>query len=108
MMTFGPQPFPELPRVAAPVGDKCLHCEEPIAEGDSGVMLPHMVSANEARIVALHRECHIRMIVGSVGHQRGLCTCDGGPGTMDDPPGATKREAAVLALREFLMQQCHA
>lgn len=101
MMTFGPLPLLDLPRTAPPLGEKCLHCKEPIAEGDSGVMVP-MVSAEEARIVAVHRECHIRMIVGSVGHQRGLCTCDGGPGTMDDPPDTTTREAAILAEREFL------
>lgn len=105
MMTFGPQPLADLPRVAAPIGESCLHCKEPVAEGDSGVIIPHMVSPEDPRLVAVHRECHIRMIVGSVGHQRGLCTCNGGPGTMDDPPGATKREAAIIAEREFFMRQ---
>lgn len=51
--------------------------------------------------VAEHRECFLRGIFGSVGHQRGLCTCNGGPGTMDDPPGMTAREAARAAVKEF-------
>jgi len=49
----------------------------------------------------LHYECQLRGIVGSVGHQRGLCSCRGGPGTMDDPPGVSKREAARAAVAEW-------
>lgn len=45
----------------------------------------------------LHMACAIRSVVGSIGHQMGLCDCPGNPGLIDDPPGATKREAARMA-----------
>ena len=36
------------------------------------------------------------MVVGSVGHQLGRCSCFGGD--EDDPPGMTVREAALAAV----------
>jgi hypothetical protein len=35
------------------------------------------------------------MALGSVGHQKGTCSCHGG--TEEDPPEMTKRQAAVAA-----------
>lgn len=116
---FGPLGPPALPPAATPVGELCLHCDEPIEAGDSGSLMPLTELAEgpleegakpgtrlfAGRIVPVHRECEIRQIAGSVGHQRGLCTCDGGPGTMDDPPGLTLRQAAVAAEREWLRRQ---
>lgn len=97
---FGPLAPQWLPRAPTPVGLACLHCGEPIAENDSGTIMAY-IGEEGARPAATHRECEIRSVAGSVGHQRGLCSCNGGPGTMDDPPGMTKREAAIAAEREF-------
>jgi hypothetical protein len=47
--------------------------------------------------VAVHMECFIRSVVGSVGHQMQQCHCYGG--TVDDPPNMSKREAARAAYR---------
>jgi hypothetical protein len=44
-----------------------------------------------------HFECHFRMIVGSVAHQQGRCSCFGG--TKHEPPGVTLRQSAVAAYR---------
>jgi hypothetical protein len=50
--------------------------------------------------VPIHRECMLRQIVGSVGHQLGTCSCHGGEGPCD-PPGMTVREAARAAADLF-------
>jgi hypothetical protein len=47
----------------------------------------------------VHRECLVRMVVGSVGHQLRRCSCFGGG--EEDPPGMTPREAARAALELF-------
>lgn len=77
--------------VPAPVGKPCLHCEEVIAAGDTGTV-------NGAGQIT-HYACSMRMVVGSVGHQRGRCSCHGG--TEEDPPGMTRKQAAQAALREW-------
>lgn len=51
----------------------------------------------------MHSECSIRSIAGSVGHQTKRCSCYGG--TLEDPPGATKREAAIAATLYFRTYQ---
>lgn len=69
----------------------CFHCNEPVLE-----------EGEEATDIAdgrLHRECHIRMVAGSLGHQSGLCSCFGGE--MEDPPGLSVREAARVAASYF-------
>ena len=90
MRYFGPSKLKEgdKRKVAAPIGVLCIWCQEPIGRFDMGTI-------NDAEQV-LHYECAIRGVVGSVGHQRGTCSCFGG--TEEDPPGLTKREAAIAAL----------
>jgi hypothetical protein len=48
-----------------------------------------------------HRECVIRIVVGSAAHQLGDCTCSGG--RREDPASMTKRQAAVLAVETYEM-----
>lgn len=48
-----------------------------------------------------HRECAMRSIVGSVGHQKRECSCYGGVGD-GDPPGLSAREAARAAYEYYL------
>jgi len=50
---------------------------------------------------ALHRECFLRGVYGSVGHQLGRCSCHGGPGLEDGPEDMTMREAARAAVKLF-------
>lgn len=82
--------------VSAPIGMVCSHCDELIEAGDSGMWQAH-IELDRPHAVGrpVHRECVIRSIVGSVGHQEGRCSCFGG--TEEDPPGMTKREAARAA-----------
>ncbi len=91
---FGKRPWGKLchamPHVPTPVGENCLHCEEPIKEGDEGEIMPPR---------PVHRECLLRMVIGSVGHQQGRCSCYGG--NEEDPPGMTKRQAAIAAAELF-------
>lgn len=102
--SFGPFRLVDLAEVPVPVGEACLFCKEAIGPADSGVIMPHFGDGG-SRLAAIHRECEIRQVVGSVGHQRGLCSCKGGPGTLDDPPGVSKRVAALLAEREMLLRR---
>jgi len=100
---FGPKPWgpaiDEIERmVAAPVQAACLYCEELIATDDSGVFMMYL-TVDGPRRVPEHRECFLRHVFGSVGHQRGKCSCYGG--TEEDPEGMTKREAARAAVRLF-------
>lgn len=81
--------------VEVPVGQPCHWCEEPIQAGDSGVMMASIDVAGKPKPVPLHRECEFRSVIGSVGHLLKKCPCYGG--TMNDPEGMTKREAAIAA-----------
>jgi hypothetical protein len=67
----------------------CIYCNEPILPGE--VYQPF----NGGRD-AMHRECAIRSIAGSVGHQNRTCYCFGGQGTGDNET-KTVRENAKLA-----------
>jgi hypothetical protein len=65
----------------------CSWCAEAFAPGES--IEPGHV----------HYECGLRSVLGSVGHQRGLCSCYGG--TEEDPPHMTRRQAAQAAAGYF-------
>lgn len=103
---FGPAswgaPICEGPRVDIPVGQPCLYCQEAIGKGDCGVMMPVAKVGRTTYIgsrEAIHRECEIRNVIGSVGHQTRKCRCFGG--NESDPPGMTKRQAAIAACEVF-------
>jgi hypothetical protein len=83
---------------AIPVGQRCLFCEEVITENDQGVLMP-LLDSQACRLVPKHRECYLRHIFGSVGHQMKTCSCYGG--TQEDPEGMTRREAAKAAVELF-------
>ncbi len=87
----------------APAGQPCLHCEELIAENDSGVLMWCVpMPPKEPAYRPLHHECWVRMGVGSVGHLEKRCSCHGGD--EEDPPDMTKRQAAVAATNLFYSQ----
>ena len=85
---------PEEEVVSTPVGEPCAYCEEAIEMGDRGVTVPHI---DERGVVEkpYHFECHMRLVIGSVGHLRRRCSCNGGD--EGDPPGMTLRQAARAA-----------
>lgn len=68
-------------QIPTPVGEPCLACEEPIAEGDQGVVMPYVYLGPDGkpatRSVAEHREC---MLLGLLGHVAGTCFCHDGLG----------------------------
>lgn len=102
MLAFGDPwgPFSTEQRGPAPVGSPCLSCTEPIAASDQGVVVPFFNDLGRLESQAMHRACYLRSVFGSVGHQMGICPCYGG--TVDDPMGLTKRQAAEAAA-EYLM-----
>jgi hypothetical protein len=70
----------------------CDYCTEPVVEGEQ--------HPNFERNT-LHFECGFRMMAGSAAHILGDCSCCGG--TRHDPPTATLREGAKLALEAWRM-----
>lgn len=83
-----------------PVGEPCLHCDEPIRPEQQGFLRPVIGSDGQTEVRPIHRECDLRAIVGGLHHQLGTCTCEGGSDD-PDPPWATRREAALLAWAYF-------
>jgi hypothetical protein len=114
MKYFGAPNFgdPSLqPRTAVPAGLYCCWCGELIQVTDSGVvMLKGAEIATPTQVVPAtempyHEACYVRATVGSVGHQRRLCSCFGGH--LEDPPGLTIRQASEAALEETYRQSAH-
>ena len=102
--------------VPVPVGQSCLHCLEPIEEGDSGIMLGHLrrarpgeapmgrMSGGEDVVVVGepdHLECHLRAVRGSVAHLAGRCLCTG-HAESGSGPAASFREEALAAMQWLL------
>lgn len=50
----------EIPKIATPVGEECLWCEQPIAAGDGGG------TYYSGQIT--HKECSLRQVMGGIGH----------------------------------------
>lgn len=74
-------------QVEPPIGEPCTWCEEAIGADDIGTI-------NAAGQVT-HYECGLRAVIGSLGHQTRRCSCYGGD--EEDPPGLTRRQAAIVA-----------
>jgi hypothetical protein len=70
----------------------CPHCDEPIAENDDVRFITDGSTGEDTRF---HAECVLRVIVGSVGHQKRNCSCYGRVDMSEE--GLTKREAARRA-----------
>jgi hypothetical protein len=77
------------PQVDVPIGRPCLWCEELIAPDDSGW-------GQCAHGPWMHVECFTRQVLGSVGHQLGLCACFGGD-YEGEPETMSTRDAARAA-----------
>lgn len=68
----------------------CLYCSEPITSDEP---------VQDIRNGSLHKECYIRMVLGSAAHQLRECACYGGE--REDPPNVSPRDAARLAYDTF-------
>lgn len=88
----GPFCDPADGRLEAPVGERCGWCEEAIAAGDSGVVIPGFGGGETIE----HRECFRRAVLGSIAHQYRRCSCYVPGSDEGDPPQLTRREAAKL------------
>jgi hypothetical protein len=82
-------------RAPTPVGTPCAWCKEPLVTGDSGVLIPYAGPEGLSELPE-HRECFLRQIIGSPGHQVGRCTCTG---WHEEKPVQTLREEALEAQR---------
>jgi len=69
----------------------CFYCDEEMVDGEA---------LTDTRPERFHRECLVRIVSGSVGHQMHECECYGG--TRGDPPGLSLREAARAAHALYL------
>lgn len=71
----------------------CLYCEEKILPADR--------THTYANGPVVHKECFLRGIFGSVAHLEKRCGCYVPNSTENDPPGLTRREAALLAVKKY-------
>lgn len=71
----------------------CSWCAEPVRADEQ----------HRNFLQAMHVECGLRSIVGSVAHQERRCACFGG--AEEDNPNLTKRENAQAAMKCFYMNQ---
>lgn len=49
--------------VPTPVGAICSYCDEPVHDGDRGVLMPHL-DEDGTRVLPWHRRCLLRNILG--------------------------------------------
>lgn len=96
---WGALALQDLEQSETPVGRPCLYCFEPIEEGEEG-FIRIAIGLNDVHELPIHRECDLRAVIGSVGHQRHTCSCYQSPGD-DQEDGLSRREAALAATREF-------
>lgn len=110
LMTFyGSNWPPHLePRPETPAQGACMHCAEAIAAGEDSMRYSGHISRDAAGDPVLgpglpaHRECFLRQVYGSVGHQTGTCACNGTANPiMEDPENMTPREAARAAVEMY-------
>ncbi len=92
--------YEDCEQVEAPVGKRCGRCDETIAAGDDGWLIPSFGGGE----LPFHAECHLRGIVGSVAHQQRRCRCFVPGSTAEDDPALTPRQAAAAAELYFLIK----
>lgn len=80
--------------------DVCAYCKEPFSVHDADWPRHRMNPYTEQH---MHPMCLMRSVWGSVGHQRGLCSCFGGD--VEDPPELTLRQAAMAAFFEHRLTE---
>ena len=76
----------------------CLYCEEKILCDDA------VIPENNGK-AAMHVNCEMRGVIGSVAHLERRCSCFVPGSTESDPPGMTRREAADAAVTLWRQQE---
>jgi hypothetical protein len=94
---YGAPAFEFAKKVRAPVGEKCDYCDEPIVEGDNGILLRAGDPYARSPRGAYHLACYLRPFIGSAAHIEGRCGCPNGPFDNDEEQKLTRREAAQAA-----------
>lgn len=87
------------PNAATPIGVPCNACNYPIEDGDQGLIQGILAKEDDWRDGAIHRECMIRGIVGTVKCQQGIHPCNDDEETMSP---LELRNAARAATAYFL------
>jgi|SRR5262245_609402 len=91
-------------QIPTPIGTPCKYCEEPIAEGDQGMVSQGSKLAKDWDLISFtlceHRECGLRAVLGGIAHVERRCTCCGGMAEPDDGLGWRESARRVLALVE--------
>jgi hypothetical protein len=84
-----------------PVGENCLHCDEPFSEeaGDSGQAMPCMKADRTGGIRHVHKECQFMEVAGPLAHHERTCRCYGGETAAT--PGMTRRQEALEVWRRL-------
>lgn len=90
----------EFPGVPAPLGHHCGHCHEVIGPDESGIIMQSVGVSSHVLTIPYHLECHLRLVIGGINHQLGLCHCFGGR-EPSDPPGMPPRIAARIAVANY-------
>jgi hypothetical protein len=88
--------------VETPVGLPCVECDEPIAEGEDGVMVGvvHLGprKSHHTFLGAIHKECMLLASVGPLAHLDKKCCCYGGDG---HDSGMTMRQESLAVYRRI-------
>ena len=80
--------------VETPVGQPCLFCEEPIAEGDRGVIM-RWIAEGQWGVRPVHAECELRDVMGGIEHL--TAPPDHPVGSCYEGSTLTYRQSAVAA-----------
>lgn len=83
--------------------DACLWCGEAVLPFESFETRP-VIDGAGWRWGAIHQECALHSVLGGVNHLRSTCICCGGT-QPPDPPGLTRREAALVAYHWHLTRE---
>lgn len=102
---YAAEVYSDCPQIPTPAAQPCGHCGEAIEPDADGFVLPTVVIRPDGSLTAgdmpLHRNCHLRSIVGSIAHQQRRCGCFVAGSTEHDPPGMTIRQAADAAVAYY-------
>jgi hypothetical protein len=79
---------------------RCENCKEELEADDDVTMMN--VAGN---LKPMHRNCQLRLIIGSVAHIERRCSCFVPGSDENDPPGMTIRQAADAAAEAFRRQR---
>lgn len=94
-------------RIKTPIGTRCVHCLEHITKDDEGLyVLGHEIdTACMWEVMAIHKECHCRTLIGSLAHVQKKCRCY----TSESPVGhitenMTLRQEAIAVWAEHMKE----